>query len=181
MPGDEINGHDNRSSLSLDMQHFVLIPSSSGLSYYTTHTSMRYWTKCLNPFFIRSQLLPGKHQPLQPYHVLIPSSSGLSYYGLRNPSRSMLRLNSFFIRSQLLQKVLDASRGRWGLNPFFIRSQLLRMFSDSPAFIERLNPFFIRSQLLLEEIQDTLSVSVLIPSSSGLSYYSTPCFSRYRS
>ncbi len=69
------------------------------------------------------------------------------------------------------------------LNPFFIRSQLLQYdMKKELTQAYRLNPFFIRSQLL-HYVPDPMlgRVGVLIPSSSGLSYYSTPCFSRYRS
>ena len=60
----------------------VLIPSSSGLSYYEQSIRRQNSRVCLNPFFIRSQLL-HKESAMSILHanVLIPSSSGLSYYG----------------------------------------------------------------------------------------------------
>ncbi len=57
------------------------------------------------------------------------------------------------------------------LNPFFIRSQLLQGNPISRDAQGGLNPFFIRSQLLQDLPCLRTPKRVLIPSSSGLSYY----------
>ena len=61
---------------------------------------------------------------------------------------TMLCLNPFFIRSQLVLSPMSTIRAGVCLNPFFIRSQLVLNWVRCYLISSSLNPFFIRSQLV---------------------------------